>query len=96
MVYINGQITAYTKETGKTTKYQDMVNTPGMMEEHIKGIGKITICMVKVFTNGLMVVSMKVSTSTIKNMVMVFIPIQMADHIKVIGPTVNNMEKEHL
>ena len=62
MVYINGPITAYTKETGKTIKYQDMVNILGMMAEHIKDIGKKTTCTVKVFTNGLMVESMKVNT----------------------------------
>ena len=62
MVCINGPITAYTKEIGKTIKYQDMVNILGMTAEHIKDIGKTTTCTVKVFTNGLMVVSMKVNT----------------------------------
>jgi hypothetical protein len=39
MEYINGQMEVFTKEIGIKIKFLAMVNTNGMMAEHIKDIG---------------------------------------------------------
>ena len=49
----NGRMEAFTKVIGLKTKFLVMENIFGMIKEHIKDIGKIIICMVKVFINGL-------------------------------------------
>jgi hypothetical protein len=55
MEFTNGQMVVNTKETGWTTKYQDLVNINGMIKEVTEVTGKIIICMGKEFTHGLMV-----------------------------------------
>jgi len=85
MVYINGQMVVCIKEIGIKIKFQNMANIIGMMEELIKDIGLIIICMDKVSTNGLTVENMRVNTSMIKNMVMEFIHILMAVRTKETG-----------
>lgn len=55
MEFTNGQMVVNTKETGWTTKYQDLANISGMIKEVTEVTGKIIICMGKEFTHGLMV-----------------------------------------
>lgn len=61
MEYISGPITASIRATGKSIKYQGTENTPGMMAELTRDIGKTTICMVKESINGQTAVNMKVN-----------------------------------
>ena len=61
MEFINGQTQVFTKAIGNKIKYRVTVSILGMMGEHTRDTGTITICMVKVSTLGLMVVSMKES-----------------------------------
>ena len=49
----NGRTEAFTKVIGLKTKSLVMENIFGMIKERIKDIGKIIICMVKVYINGL-------------------------------------------
>ena len=62
MEYTNGPMEVAIKVIGTQIKFQNMVSTFGMMEELIKAIGLIIICMVTEFINGQMVVNMKENT----------------------------------
>ena len=64
----NGPTQVFTKETGKTTKSQDMVTTPGTTAEPFRGTGSIIICMAKESTNGPMEDSISVTGCAESNM----------------------------
>ena len=62
MDFISGRMVVYIKATGLKTKFKVMANISGMIKEHFKGIGQITICMVPVFIIGQMEDDMKETT----------------------------------
>lgn len=68
----------------------------GPMEEDMKEIGKIIICMVEGFILGKMVEGTKENIRMIENMVMEHIHGLMGDNMMGIGRTENNMELEFI
>ena len=76
-------------------KLKDMGNMCGLIKDNIKGFGKITKCMEKVFLHGRTVEDIKVNTLLIKSKEKVYLFGQMEDHMMVNGKMESKMAKEY-
>lgn len=91
---IGGMMVHNTQETGKKTKYQVQVYTPGQMAESMKENGKIIIWKEQVSIYGMMEENTKDNTEMTKNMDLEFIRGRMVVVMKDIGTKANNMVQE--
>jgi hypothetical protein len=80
-------------ETGSTIRSMVKEYTHGWMVEHMRDLGKITICTDKVTIVGVMDVNTKVNTTWTRNMGMGFTTGQMAGDTKGTGRMGSNMVK---
>lgn len=74
----------------------EMVSTHGLTGEHMKGPGKITICMDRERTRGLMAENTRENITWIRNMVMVFTTGLMAGDMKVTGAMESSTAKANI
>ena len=80
-----GLMAACIWEIGQIIRLKGLESIPGLMEDLMKVLGKITICMVKESMLGKMEEGMKVSMNMIKNVAMEFTPGLMVGNTRVIG-----------
>jgi len=96
MVSLNGQMELITMDNSLIITLKEKEHILGLMEDIIKGLGKIIKCMELGSLAGQMVADMMAHILKIESKVSVFSNGLMAKNTSAIGIMVNNMEEVHM